>query len=160
MKSERAMDVSGWSRPVALAFGQAVAILLAAGLAGVLTYRWHPRSPAFFMAGEEPGPAEVTAHQAREWEAREILWVDARAEADFRAAHVPGAIRLSPDNWDADLLEVFHRLQQAGRIVIYEEGPGGKGARDVAERLRRIGISQAYVLRGDWREFEPAIRAE
>ncbi len=160
MRSEAGAGSSGWSRRVALAFGQALAIMVAAGLAGLVTYRWHPRSPALFLAGAEPGPAEVSLQEVRGWEEREFLWVDARAEADYGADHVSGAIRLGPDNWDADLLDVFDRLQQVGRVVIYEDGPAGNSGREVAERLRRIGIPEVYVLRGDWREVEAGTRME
>ena len=56
------------------------------------------------VSWQQPRTAEeVPVAQAAAW-GKTVLWLDARPEEDFIAAHVPGALSLTTEKWDEQLL--------------------------------------------------------
>ncbi len=97
----------------------------------------------------------VTVMQARAW-GDGALWVDARPEEEFNAAHVPGALPLNEDHWN-ELLPQFLQVwsQVPGKkVVIYCSSLSCNLSRDVARRLRdEAQIKNVFVLEGGWEEW-------
>jgi rhodanese-related sulfurtransferase len=80
-----------------------------------------------------------------------VLWVDARAAADYDQRHVPGAIRLNQGEWD-QLFPLFLDGWRPGvRVVVYCNFQTCDASRGVALRLQRsLEPSTVYVLKGGW----------
>jgi rhodanese-related sulfurtransferase len=128
---------------------QAAAILLLAMLPAVASALWHPRRPAWQSD-------EVTLAAASAW-GKNVLWVDARPDADFARAHIPGALPLNEDRWD-DLLP--HVIDQWGgnpsrKVVVYCSTLSCQASRDVARRLREeVSLPNVFVLQGGWEAWQ------
>lgn len=124
---------------------QMLAIALVALLPALVSARWHPRRPA--PAGE----GEITLSAARDW--KSALWIDARPAADFTREHVPGALSLNEDEWDAHIGEVILRANGSVPIVVYCDASCHASAH-VARRLREMGLQPVYVLKGGWETWK------
>jgi rhodanese-related sulfurtransferase len=120
---------------------------LVAGLAAKLV---HPGAPAWFVNPETDEHA-VTRAEVRERWSDEVLWVDARSRAAFEAGHASGALRLALEEWDALLFDHFDSLASAERpIVVYCDGAKCGKSKEVAAKLRDLGIPDAHYLVGGW----------
>jgi rhodanese-related sulfurtransferase len=125
-----------------LALRQVLAILLISLLPAVAAGVWHPRRPSWQSD-------EVTLPAASAW--RDVLWIDARPDADFAHGHIPGAIPLNEDHWE-DLLPGFlDHYTTTRRIVVYCSSLSCQASHDVARRLREeANIPNVFVLQGGW----------
>ena len=125
-----------------------LALLPAAGEALYLRDKipWHSRVAESDM---------VTVDLARSWGAN-VLWLDARPDADFEREHVPGAIPLNEDRWN-ELLPPFLQQQWSPekKIVVYCSSESCNLAGDVARRLREEARipNEIRVLEGGWEEW-------
>jgi rhodanese-related sulfurtransferase len=125
------------------ALRQIIAILALPLLPAVATGLWHPRKPSWQSD-------EVTLAAATAW-GSDLLWVDARPDADYAKGHIPGAIQLNEDRWD-DLMDgVLDHFNTSRKIVVYCSSLSCQTSHDVARRLREEAqISNVFVLRGGW----------
>lgn len=128
--------------------------LLAVPLAPALATAWlHPRRPDWRELSA--GSAVVSAHEVTPQEALErlpdALWLDARPPKQFAAGHVPGAISLHQDDWEAGFSALVEVWDGARPIVVYCGGADCRASTEVAARLRRdLASERVYVLRGGW----------
>ena len=96
--------------------------------------------------------------EAKKW-GETVLWIDARAEAEFEKAHVPGAIRLNEDDWDTLLPGVLAAWSEDRKVVVYCSRLTCNLSHEVAERLRNeVALKNVYVLQGGWEEWEKSGR--
>jgi rhodanese-related sulfurtransferase len=126
---------------------QAAAILLLAMLPAVASALWHPRRPAWQSD-------EVTLAAASAW-GKNVLWVDARPDADFARAHIPGALPLNEDRWDDLLPHVIDQWDPSRKVVVYCSTLSCQASRDVARRLREeVSLPNVFVLQGGWEAWQ------
>ncbi len=93
---------------------------------------------------------EVTVSRAQSW-GRTAMWVDARPDEQFTAAHVPGAVLLNEERWDELLPPLLATWSPDKRIVVYCSSQGCGASREVARRLRaQAGLKNVFVLQGGW----------
>ena len=86
--------------------------------------------------------------EVSQWK-EQVLWVDARSAADFTSAHVPGAVRLTEDNWDELLTELLKAWEPDCVVVVYCSSQKCHASEEVAKRLREeVGLKPVYILRG------------
>ena len=105
-----------------------------------------------------PDSAPVTVAEAKQW-GETALWIDARAEAEFAKAHVPGAMRLTEDDWDTQLPAVLSAWSPKRKVVVYCSRVTCNLSHEVAERLRHeVALKDVYVLQGGWEEWEKSGR--
>jgi rhodanese-related sulfurtransferase len=98
--------------------------------------------------------AAVNLAEAKAW-GTAVLWIDARVEEQFAKAHVPGAMRLAEDDWDALLPLVLAAWSPERKVVVYCSRETCNASHDVAERLRHeVGLKNVYVLQGGWEEWD------
>lgn len=88
------------------------------------------------------------------------LWVDARPRRDFDQAHVPGALLLNEEEWDALLPALIQEWTPARQLIVYCDGGGCQASKEVAARLRDAGLSPVSVLRGGWPEWRKEVGAK
>ena len=96
-------------------------------------------------------PSElVSADQARTW-GENVIWVDARPDAEFARDHVPGALSLNEDRWNELLPEFVAAWSPGKKVVVYCSAESCDLAREAAERLRKEAqIPDVFVLEGGW----------
>jgi rhodanese-related sulfurtransferase len=102
--------------------------------------------------------ATVSVAEATGWGAA-VLWIDARNEEQFGKAHVPGAVRLEEDDWNALLPAVLAAWSPERKLVVYCSRETCNASHAVAERLRHeVELKNVYVLKGGWEEWEKSRR--
>jgi rhodanese-related sulfurtransferase len=107
-------------------------------------------------AAHEPpmDSALVTVEQAQSW-GDKVLWLDARADEQFAADHIPGALQLNEDHWDDSLHQVLGVWSPEKKVVVYCSRLTCHASHEVAERLRKeAGLTNVYVLDGGWEEWQ------
>ena len=96
----------------------------------------------------------VSVAQAKSW-GDPVLWVDARPEDDFVRGHIPGAMLLNEDEWDAQLRTFLTAWSPERKMVVYCSRQSCNASHEVAERLRNeVGLKNVYVLEGGWEEWQ------
>jgi len=79
------------------------------------------------------------------------VWVDARSEADFEAAHIPGSILLNEEDWDSGLLRLMEVWTPGRTIVVYCASLDCGTSKRIAEALdQALGGAEIYSLHGGW----------
>ena len=80
-----------------------------------------------------------------------VLWVDARTESAFEAAHMKGAILLNESNWESALGDLLLSWDPESTVVVYCDGADCGTSRSVAARLREdLGVESVFWLEGGW----------
>jgi rhodanese-related sulfurtransferase len=126
---------------------QAFLILLAALIPASLTAAFHPRRPPWSQ--ETLAPGEELLPTILAW-GQNVLWVDARSADEYANEHVPGAILLNLESWDQLFPMFLDRWSPEKKVVVYCSATTCELSREVAERLRKSGISSVFVLHGGW----------
>jgi rhodanese-related sulfurtransferase len=80
------------------------------------------------------------------------LWIDARAEDDYTAGHIDGALSLNEANWETHLVELIGAWLESPRpIVVYCASESCGTSKRIAERLRsNLPDAEIYSLHGGW----------
>jgi rhodanese-related sulfurtransferase len=130
---------------------QASLILLAALVPASLTAAFHPLRPAWSQ--ETLGPGEVSLPTALSW-GENAFWVDARSPDEYEAGHVPKAILLNLEGWDQLFPKFLDRWSPEKPVVVYCSARTCELSREIAERLRKSGISPVFVLKGGWEAWK------
>ena len=139
---------------------QALLLILLASAAGAAAFWLHPGAPALYLTEEPLQPDEVTLNDiSRRWNG-DVIWLDARPNGQFTAAHIPEARLLNEQHFDEQLLEMLDILQTTTKpIVIYCGGQKCEASRHVREKLLSmvpIEHEKCFVLKGGF----PAWQAE
>jgi rhodanese-related sulfurtransferase len=130
---------------------QSLFILLAAAIPASLTAAFHPRRPPWSQEALAPGEEMLTTVLG--WRGN-VLWVDARSLEEYEAEHVPGALLLNLESWDQLLPKFLDQWVPGKRVVVYCSAATCELSHEVAERLRKNGISSVYVLKGGWEAWK------
>ncbi len=132
--------------------------LLIAGLATALAVTdtaLNPRARTVVFAGGPPDEITLIAARAHHGP---LLWIDARSDAEFSRDHIPEAMPLNADHWDAQVTQVLRSWQPGTRVIVYCSQSGCGASRNVADRLRRdYRLPDIWVLRGGWAGWEKAV---
>lgn len=125
-------------------------LLLLAALAAIPSALLHPRQPSWEEDALEPG--EVRLQTALHWE--NVVWLDARSRADYEEEHIPNALLLNEDEWEALFFDFLGNWDPDQKIVVYCSGSRCQASTQVAARLRaELGTDEVYVLKGGWSEW-------
>jgi rhodanese-related sulfurtransferase len=128
------------------ALRQIIALLLLALVPAFGAAIFHPRRPAWRSD-------EITLAVAQGWREK-ILWLDARPRADYERGHIPGALLLNEEEWNALLPEMLDEWNGGRVVVVYCSSLSCQASRDVARRLREeVGLPDVYVLQGGWEKW-------
>lgn len=131
-------------------FRQMYLLLLLAAAPALLAAWLHPRAPDWDWRNAPPGEGMVT-FAALPAPMDAITWIDARSHAAFSAAHIPGAVLLNEDEWEALFFDAIDALADPQPIVVYCGDAGCQASERVAERLRNdLAREDIYVLHRGW----------
>ncbi|MDQ2919438.1 MAG: rhodanese-like domain-containing protein [Verrucomicrobiota bacterium] len=88
-----------------------------------------------------------------------VLWLDARAASDFASAHVPQAMNLNAEQWDAQLPAALGQWQPGMKVIVYCSSKECNASREVARRLREEAqLQNVFVLKGGWEAWQSGAR--
>jgi rhodanese-related sulfurtransferase len=91
---------------------------------------------------------EIRLVEAEQW-GPEVIWVDARPRAAYESKHIPGALLLNPEDWDALVPKFLDEWAPEKKTVVY--GDTSDGADTIAFRLRdEMKIENVFVLHDGW----------
>lgn len=131
-------------------------ILTAATLLAAAAAALDPRTRALFS--DPVAPDELTLAAARDHRGP-LLWVDARHGGAYAAEHIPEALPLDLDQWDAQIMDVIARWQPGMRVIVYCDDSACGSSRQVTERLRRdYQFDDVWLLHGGWAAWQKAGR--
>lgn len=89
------------------------------------------------------GPDEIClATVQAEW--KDVLWIDARPEAEWKKDGIPGSIHLTTvggGSFEEQMEASFDKLGAAHRAVVYCGDTGCGISKEVVKRLRDFGLS-------------------
>ncbi|MEQ1858357.1 MAG: rhodanese-like domain-containing protein [Chthoniobacteraceae bacterium] len=113
---------------------------LAAAPAAITGYRELKLRPQTPLAS-----GEVMLGDAQAW-GDKAIWVDARPAPKFERKHIPGALSLNAETWDAQVARFLDAWDPEMRVIVYGER-GDDAAPTVALRLREeLKIPEVWVL--------------
>lgn len=140
-------------------------LLVAGTLVAVLAVAMQPADIRAALLGTTPSPGEggvacEGAPKTPEWinqgDARalygreQVIFVDARSEAEHRFGRIPGAVSLP---WSDQLIvepELIQKLQGCKTVVAYCDQEGCADSEALARELLLYGVRQVRVLEGGW----------
>lgn len=103
-----------------------------------------------------PAEDEVTVTEAKQW-GQAVMWIDARPENEFTAAHIPGAHLLNTEGWDNLVPQVLNSWTPDRKLVVYCSKQTCGASREVARRLRdEAELKNVFVLSGGWEAWQEA----
>ena len=119
-----------------------------------------PPSPDRFVANI---PLLRTAEAEALSQQSSTLFVDVRSRFDYQIGHIPGAVNLPYEEFEA-LWPVFQaRLQRAEAIIVYCKSTDCGDSLWSALRLRQKGLTQTKIYPEGWNEWvnsgRPVIRS-
>lgn len=130
-------------------------ILGAATVLAVAALALDPRARALLR--DAPRADEITLAAARDHRGP-LLWLDARPTADFARDHIPAALPLNPDDWDAQIVAVIAVWQPGTRVIVYCDDRACGSSRHVAEKLRHeFQFDDVVILHGGWSAWQKAV---
>lgn len=93
----------------------------------------------------------------------EILWLDARSEADWKRDGLPGSKHLTlggNPSFDQQVEVLAAELAMAPMVVVYCSDVGCGTSKEVVKQLRGLGglVQQAYALHGGYEALKQAGR--
>ena len=140
------------------AMRQALILVALAAVAAFGTQQWHPRAPALYLTQEPLRDDEVSLEVIRERFHDAVLWIDARPADHFAVNHLPGALNVSEQQFDEQLVQHLDTLQTNTKpVVVYCSGQKCEASRKVMERLKEMGfVKDAFVFKGGWSVLEKA----
>jgi len=127
---------------IAALLAVAAAIALLAGIPGCLS----PGTSA------KKNPGEATAQEARAWDPAPLL-VDARSAKSYEAGHLPGALMLNQDDFDTQLAPVLDARKKGQNLLVYCGSDACDASRSIARKLREMGVTGVFVLKGGMRAW-------
>jgi rhodanese-related sulfurtransferase len=132
------------------------AILLLGVLLGLV---WNSTSGrGFALAGNvlvKPGDETIPAAVAKQRLDKGALALDARPFANYEMEHVPGALSLPEEDFDASFARLEPRLRDSLDVIVYCAGFGCEASHVVARKLKERGIP-AVILDEGWPAWQDA----
>ena len=138
---------------------RALAIVVAGSALGLLVNAFSPRRIAYITP---PPPARTPADEISLteatglWRSGRAFFLDARAEADYAAGHIAGAISLPSESFDKRFPEVSRMLPTGAPLVAYCDGQVCELSHQLAEKLRLSGYRDVRVLVNGWTDWKTA----
>ena len=141
-----------------VAFVQMIVLLALTSAAALLTYKFNPNAPALRLNEEPVGEGEVSIKEALGWEADGgVIWVDAREAEKYEKAHIPGAYLLNEFDFNNLIAESYDEIaNQDQPLVVYCGSFRCKASELIAGKLREVGVSDVYTLKGGWDAWRDA----
>jgi len=127
--------------------------IIALGIIGAgLTHFLHPDAPSWNESALREG--EISLEQALQLPSDQRIWLDARESMAFAEAHIPGAMSLNEDDWDAGFARIFETWDGSQLFIVYCDSRACQSSAQVAERLNvELPGVDVRILKGGWQTW-------
>jgi rhodanese-related sulfurtransferase len=115
------------------------------------------RHPELYLIREPLAADEANMDRVHEWERERggVLWIDARVREVYDRGHIPGALLLNEMEYDTLMFEHLEKLSAATQpILIYCDAQKCDQSRVIAKKLRDLGLTDLWILRGGWQAWQ------
>lgn len=131
-------------------------LLGAATLLAAVSVAVDPRARAVLR--DTPAADEITLAAARD-QRGPLLWLDARTAPEYAQGHLPAALPLTLEHWDAQIVAILSVWQPGTRVIVYCDDRACGTSRQVAAKLRgEYQFDDVWILHGGWSAWEKALR--
>lgn len=139
------------------AFAQAILLLIVSAALGSGVNLVRPKSvPWGNTPAYEIFPHLELTEAAKELEAGDCLFLDARPIEFFQQSHVLNAISVPLSTPEAEVKKAVPVAHSFRRIIIYCEDKDCDAADGMARRMKRLGYDKLFVMEGGWRAWSEA----
>jgi rhodanese-related sulfurtransferase len=83
----------------------------------------------------------------------QAIFADARSRTAYQQGHIEGAIHLDPFNYDDWSSQLTSDTPPQQIFITYCDGPNCPLARQLAEKLSRLGFERVYYLVDGWEQW-------
>ena len=132
-------------------------ILFISGCLGFVVNALSPRGIPLMGAvplREAMGLPQIGLPEAWElYQGRQGIFVDARSEEEYRAGHIPGAILLDQERFEAGISAFQELIPPDTLLVTYCSGEECGSSSEVAQLLKGAGYRTLRVFSGGWEEW-------
>ena len=88
----------------------------------------------------------------------QVVFLDGRSTDEFRAGHVPGALRLTLPELDRQLTpSLLALLAEADAVILYGDSKDGDLEQLLAQRLRLQGLAPPSIMTGGFPSWEHSL---
>ena len=132
-------------------------LLVALALAGYSSWVRSAReqAPGKAPAAKSTGIALLRGEQAEElWRERSTVFVDVRSAEDYAYGHIPGAVHLPEEEFEARFPSLEGRLRRAKEVVVYCKSVDCGSSLWAAIRLRNAGLKQTSIYPTGWHDWQ------
>jgi rhodanese-related sulfurtransferase len=154
-------------QPLRRAGLQALGIIVAAAVLGLLVNALRPQGLELIRTAASVPPSSDSSHAdgARPIELAAALeklnqgtaiFIDARAEDDYRAGHIKTARNLPEKTLDIWMPEFFNATPPETELIVYCSGPRCRLAERLAAKLYEFGYPEVYHLTVGWNGWTAA----
>lgn len=130
--------------------GQSFLIVALSAVLSLGSYAWRPDALPW-----DVGAYEIELNEALDLE--NVLWVDARVDADFESGHLEGAVLVNEESWEAGFVGLLEVWSPDRTVVVYCSTQSCLRSHHVAVRLREeLGAQDIFSLKGGWEAIRAA----
>jgi rhodanese-related sulfurtransferase len=110
--------------------------------------------PYSYSAGD---PRAITISEAMtKYQSPQVIFLDARLEADFKAGHIKNALNLPYEELQSFWDKVSLQFSPEQEIITYCDGTECENSLYLARELRQRGFTKVLVFFGGWTEWKKA----
>jgi len=114
---------------------------------GMILWVSHPKVPAYQQGKLAEGGILLSGISQNE----AVLWLDARTEEEYRSGHIPGAILLNLENFDALVDIVLEAYDPDKLTIVYCSEEKCQSSRKISGiLLQEFELENVYFLEGGW----------
>jgi rhodanese-related sulfurtransferase len=125
----------------------------------VLGLAWNVASGRGFALAQnvlvKPGDETIPAAVAKERMEKGALVVDARPRLNYDVEHIPGALSLPEEEFDAAFARLEPKLRESLDVIVYCAGFGCEASHTVSRQLKAKGVP-ATILDEGWPAWQDA----
>ena len=134
-------------------------VLAIVALGAGLGLAWNALSGrGFALSGNvlvKPGDETIPAAEAKERMAKGALVLDARPKLNYEFEHVPGALHLPEEDFEAAFARLEPQIRESLDVIVYCAGFGCEASHIVARKLKERGVP-AVILDEGWPAWQDA----
>lgn len=88
------------------------------------------------------------------FQSKSAVFVDARNPENYIEAHIPGAINVPPELFDADAEPFMNMVPPDREVVLYCDGPGCHLAETLGQLMKEVGYEKLALYFDGWQGWQ------
>ncbi len=88
------------------------------------------------------------------FQAQRAVFVDARNPDNYDEAHIPGAINVPPDQFEADTETFMNQISPNEEVIVYCDGPGCHLAETLVQLMHQVGYQKMVLFADGWQGWK------